>query len=85
MEETKTKTTKAKDDSYVTFGPLFYDGKNYKNPVNVIVNGVKYSVPRGKTVKVPKVVAEVLNQSMAQDAYAAEVDAEAQREQVQSM
>ena len=29
---------------YVTYGPLFYDGGRYKDPVNVIWNGVKYSI-----------------------------------------
>ena len=31
---------------YVDHAPLFRDGEKYKNPLNVIVNGVKYSVPR---------------------------------------
>jgi hypothetical protein len=77
------KTTEKKD--YVTIGPLFYDGKRYKDPVNVIINGVKYSVPRGKKVEVPSVVAEVLQQSAEQDAYAAEINAKMQQEQVQTM
>lgn len=64
---------------YVEIGPLFFDGEKYKNPVSVIINGVKYSVPRGKKVKVPAVVAEVLEQSAAQDAYAAAIDKEMQK------
>ena len=41
----------------VNVGPFLYDGEKYKDPINVIINGVKYSVPRGKVVSVPKVVA----------------------------
>lgn len=78
-EESKT------TDEYVDHAPLFYDGKTYKDPVSVIINGVKYSVPRGKPLKLPKVVAEVLDQSMAQDAYASQVDAKMQTEQVVQM
>ncbi len=65
---------------------LFKDNDKYKDPVlNVIINGVKYSVPRGKKVAVPDEVANVIERSQAQDAYAQEVDAEMQKEQVQSM
>ena len=62
----------------VNVGPFLYDGEKYKDPINVIINGVKYSVPRGKVVSVPKVVAEVLQQSAEQDAYARRFDEELQ-------
>lgn len=81
----KSKVTTIKDDGYVEIGPLFYDGKTYKDPVNVIVNGVKYSVPRGKKVRVPKIVAEVLDQSAKQDAYAAEINRKMQMQQIMEM
>ena len=65
---------------------LFKDNDRYKDPVlNVIINGVKYSVPRGKKVAVPDEVANVIERSQAQDAYAQAVDAEMQKEQVQNM
>lgn len=46
---------------------LFYDGDKYKEPVPVIVNGVKILVPRGKPVKIKRKYAEVLNHSLSQD------------------
>ena len=65
---------------------LFKDNDRYKDPVlNAIINGVKYSVPRGKKVAVPDEVANVIERSQAQDAYAQAVDAEMQKEQVQNM
>ena len=67
METKKTK------DGYVDI-TLPFDPKYLKDPLNVIANGVKYSVPRGKKVSVPIVVAEIIEQSQAQDAYAAAVD-----------
>lgn len=46
---------------------LFKDGDKYKNDVFVAVNGRAYQIQRGVTVKVPKCVADVLEQSMEQD------------------
>ena len=67
---------------YVDHAPLFKDGDRYKFPLNVTINGVKYSVPRGVPLKLPKVVAEVIDQSLAQDAYAQAVDTEMQKTQI---
>lgn len=78
--EAVTETTE--DDGYVDHAPLFRDGEKYKNPLNVTINGVKYSVPRGVPLRLPKVVAEVIDQSIAQDAYAAELDRQMQSPQV---
>lgn len=64
---------KTKKDGYVDI-TLPFDPKYLKDPLNVIVNGVKYSVPRGKTVAVPEVVAEVIKQGQKQDAYAMKVN-----------
>lgn len=72
---------KAEED-YVDHDPLFKDGEKYKFPLNVTINGVKYSVPRGVPLKLPRVVAEVIDQSIAQDAYAHEVDLKMQKTQV---
>lgn len=69
-----------KDDGYVDHAPLFRDGQRYKDPLNVIINGVKYSVPRGVPLRLPKVVAEVIDQSLAQDAYAHELDQQLQKQ-----
>ena len=74
METKKTK------DGYVDI-TLPFDPKYLKDPMNVIVNGVKYSVPRGRKVSVPTVVAEIIEQSQAQDAYAAAVDEAAKKVQ----
>lgn len=46
---------------------LFYDGAAYKEPVPVIVNGVKILVPRGKPVKIKRKYAEVLETSARLD------------------
>jgi hypothetical protein len=67
---------------YVEHEPLFRDGDRYKFPLNVTVNGVKYSVPRGVPLVLPAVVAEVIDQSRAQDAYAQRVDLDMQKTQV---
>lgn len=84
-ETTETKkTSKAKKGYREIF--LFKDNDRYKDPtLNVIINGKKYSVPRGKKVLVPDEVANVIERSQAQDAYAQAVDAEMQKEQVQNM
>ena len=74
METKKTK------DGYVDI-TLPFDPKYLKDPMNVIVNGVKYSVPRGRKVAVPTVVAEIIEQSQQQDAYAAAVDEAAKKVQ----
>lgn len=70
------------DVEYVDHAPLFKDGDKYKFPLNVTINGVKYSVPRGVPLKLPKVVAEVIDQSLAQDAYAQKVNTEMQKTQI---
>ena len=46
---------------------LFKDGGRYKDDVFVAVNGRSFQIRRGETVRVPVYVAEVLEQSMAQD------------------
>ena len=79
---TQQDTAENPDVEYVDHAPLFRDGEKYKNPLNVTINGVKYSVPRGVPLRLPKVVAEVIDQSIAQDAYAAEVDRNMQKAQV---
>lgn len=70
------------DDGYVDHAPLFKDGEKYKFPLNVTVNGVKYSVPRGVQLRIPRIVAEIIDQSIAQDSHARELDARMQKTQV---
>ncbi len=69
-------------EEYVDHEPLFQDGDRYKYPLNVTINGVKYSVPRGVPLRLPKVVAEVIDQSREQDAYAQRIDKQMQKPQV---
>lgn len=83
VEENVEETTPAvKDDGYVDHAPLFKDGEKYKFPMNVTVNGVKYSVPRGVPLRIPRIVAEIIDQSIAQDSHARELDARMQKTQV---
>ena len=51
---------------------LFRDSERYTNDVSVTVNGKTTIVPRGKTVKVPPEVAEVLRNAQRQRNVAAE-------------
>lgn len=82
-EENVEETAPAvKDDGYVDHAPLFKDGEKYKFPLNVTVNGVKYSVPRGVPLRIPRIVAEIIDQSIAQDSHARELDARMQKTQV---
>lgn len=46
---------------------LFRDNGKYKYDVPVSINGRRYLVPRGVEVEVPAGVAEILENSMAQD------------------
>lgn len=46
---------------------LFYDGEKYKDPVQVGLNGKMYQIQRGKKVKVPRGVAEIIANSEKQD------------------
>lgn len=43
-----------------------FKGKGYEAPVQVWLNGVRYSVPRGKTVKVPAGVADIIKHMKAE-------------------
>ncbi len=59
---------------------LMRDSDKYKGDVFVQVNGVGYIIQRGKNVKVPKAVAEVLQNSQEQDTKAAEfIDQESEK------
>lgn len=57
---------KRREDNLVPIR-LFKDGDKYKDDVFVAVNGRSWQIRRGESVMVPDYVAEVLEQSMAQD------------------
>ena len=57
---------KRREDNLVPIR-LFKDNDKYKDDVFVAVNGRSFQIKRGETVQVPAYVAEVLEQSMAQD------------------
>ena len=59
-----------KKPGYVTI-ELFKDTGKYKDDVFVCVNGIGYQIQRGKRVDVPEAVAEVLENQIKQDRYAA--------------
>lgn len=52
---------------------LFRDNERYKNDVFVCVNGKTALIQRGKTVEVSPDIAEVLENSMQQDAATADM------------
>lgn len=52
---------------------LFKDGEKYRDDVIVAVNGKVWQIQRGVKVKVPKYVAEVLENSEMQDAKTADM------------
>lgn len=43
-----------------------FKGKGYEAPVQVWLNGKRYSIPRGKEVEVPEGVAEIIDNSQIQ-------------------
>lgn len=74
MAEKKEYTEKAAPGSPKAAGSgepvkirLFKDGDKYKDDVFVAVNGRSWQIKRGEEVLVPRYVAEVLEQSVAQD------------------
>lgn len=46
---------------------LFKDNGKYKDDLTVTVNGITYQIQRGKTVEVPRYIADVIAQSERQD------------------
>jgi hypothetical protein len=52
---------------------LFKDGGKYKGDVFVAVNGKRVQIKRGETVKVKQKYAEVIENSMKQDAATADL------------
>lgn len=60
------KKLKAYYDELVTIN-LFMDNDKYKDDVIVAVNGKVWQIKRGEDVKVPRHIAEVINNSAKQD------------------
>lgn len=52
---------------------LFRDTERYRDDVFVAVNGKRFQIKRGVEVQVPRYVKEVLDHSMNQDLYAAQM------------
>lgn len=63
---TTAQGAQAKDSELVPIR-LFKDNDKYKDDVFVAVNGRSFQIKRGETVMAPDYVAQVLEQSMAQD------------------
>lgn len=75
MANDKTKPVEGSAEWYEEKIPvkLFKDNGKYKDDVFVAVNGKGWQIQRGVTVMIPRYVAQVLEQSMAQDQEAAEL------------
>lgn len=79
VAETEAQAAEMPDDGMVNIF-LMRDSDKYKGDVFVQVNGRSYIVKRGRNVKVPKEVAEVLQNSQEQDTRAAEfIDQESEK------
>jgi len=75
-EEAKAKTVRS-DKVRIR---LFRDNDKYKDDMHVIVNGKAWVIQRGVDVEVPVYVADVIEQSLAQDQATAEMIMEYERE-----
>ena len=60
------------DDGMVSFY-AFKDDDKYKDDIVVGLNGRMYRIQRGKHVRIPKAVYQIIRRSMAQDAATAEM------------
>ena len=58
---------------------LFKDGRTYKDPLYVAVNGHNFVIERGVEVEVPRYVEEVIRNMEAQNILASELVAEAEK------
>lgn len=72
-KEIKTTGGEKQDMEEMVSIRLFKDNERYKDDVFVAINGRSFQIKRGEDVKVPKCVAEVLEQSMHQDAETAKL------------
>lgn len=72
-------SAKEADDGMVSFFAFKDDGK-YKDDIVVGLNGRMYRIQRGKHVRIPRDVYDIIRQSMAQDAATAEMLEQKSRE-----
>ena len=54
------------ENTHATKTIKLFKGKGYEAPMQVWLNGVRYSIPRGKEVEVPVGVAEIIDNSQIQ-------------------
>ena len=82
--EVEAKEVTKKGDTYDPMEPVerlyFKDNGKYKNDIFVGYNGVGYIIKRGVKVKVPRVVDEIIQQSMEQSQAAVEYSEKLQKE-----
>lgn len=71
VEVEATEVAEKKGDKYDPLEPVkafyFKDSGRYRDDITVGYNGTFYKVQRGVEVEVPRVVDEIIRQSMAQD------------------
>lgn len=72
VKENENGMSKLEGEEMVTIR-LFKDNERYKDDVFVAINGRSFQIKRGESVQVPKCVADVLEQSMDQDAATAKL------------
>lgn len=72
-------SAKDEDDGMVSFF-AFKDNDKYKDDIVVGLNGKMYTIQRGKHVRIPKPVYEIVRRSMDQDAATAEMLEQKSRE-----
>ena len=72
VKENENSMGKLEGEEMVTIR-LFKDNERYKDDVFVAINGRSFQIKRGESVQVPKCVADVLEQSMDQDAATAKL------------
>lgn len=77
--ETEEPVTGPVDDGKVDFY-AFKDSDKYSSDITVGINGKFYKIKRGQHVRIPKAVAEVLENSMEQDARTATLIDQKERE-----
>ena len=77
MAEKKPVSAEAEEPAVIDDGKVdfyaFKDTNKYKDDIFVGVNGKAYKIQRGKHTRIPKAVAEILENSMEQDARTAEL------------
>ena len=63
MAETEAKIRKTKGTDYITVDVPIYD-RNEPAHIHVILNGKEYWVPRGRSVSLPRAVADIVKRKL---------------------